>query len=114
MAIDYELLGKNIRRLRIHADLTQEQLGELAGCSDRHIGKIENAQNVPSLEVAAAIADALDVGIDRLRHGNLLERTDYFIQELVSLTEDFEGKEKLMAIAMVKALVTIIKEYNVK
>ena len=114
MTFDYEAFGKNIRKLRVQAELTQEKLGELAGCTDRHIGKIENAQNIPSLEMAASIADALDVGIDRLRHGDLLERTDYFIRELVALTEDFDGKEKLMAIAMVKALVSIIKEYNVK
>ena len=114
MAIDYELLGKNIRKLRNNADYTQEQLAEIVGCSDRHIGKIEQAQNIPSFDIIAAIADALGVGIDRLRHGDLLIRTDYFIQELVSLTEDFEGKEKLMAIAMVKALVSIIKEYSMK
>ena len=114
MGFNYELLGKNIRKYRLQAEYTQEELAELAGCSDRHIGKIENAQNIPSLEMAAAIADALKVDIDRLRHGDQPERTDYFIQELVSLTEGFDGKDKLMAIAMVKSVVSIMKEYNMK
>jgi len=114
MSIDYVSLGKNIRKHRNSADLTQEQLAEVVGCSDRHIGKIENGQNIPSFDVIAAIADALNVGIDRLRHGDQPECTDYFIQELVALTEHFDGKDKLMAIAMVKAIVSIIKEYNMK
>ena len=114
MSIDYVLLGKNIRKYRTQEELTQEKLGELVGCSDRHIGRVEHGQNVPSLEITAAIARALNVGIDQLVYGELPERTDYFIQELVSYTEGFDGKDKLMAIAMVKSLVSIIKEYGLK
>ena len=112
--IDYGVLGKNIRKYRKQAELTQAKLAELVGCSDQHIGKIENAKNIPSLNMTTEIAIALDVGIDRLVYGELSDRTDYFIQELVSLTEGLDVKEKLMAIAMVKSLISILKEYSMK
>jgi transcriptional regulator with XRE-family HTH domain len=114
MVLNYELLGKNIRKHRALAGMTQEQLAEIVGCTDRHIGKIENGQNTPSLAVAVAIANALNVGIDQLLYGDLKNRSDYFIQELVMLTEDFEARDKLLSIEMVKALVAVLKEFKVK
>jgi transcriptional regulator with XRE-family HTH domain len=112
MNMDYSALGKYIRKYRHLADLTQERLAEAVGCSDRHIGKIENGQNVPSLAIVVSIAAALKVDVDKLIYGEQPERTDYFIQELVSLTETFAEKDKLMAIAMVKSLVSVLSEFN--
>jgi len=110
--MDYITLGRNVRRFRAQADLTQEKLAEMVGCTDRHIGKIENGQNVPSLEVTVSIANALNVGVDQLLYSDLVNRTDYFIQELVSCTDGFNDKDKLTAISMVKSLVSILKEFK--
>lgn len=114
MELDYESLGKNIRKHRALADMTQERLAEIVGCTDRHIGQIENGKNIPSLAMLVGIANALDVGIDQLVYGDLKNRTNYFIQELISLTEGFEAKDKLMSIEMVKAIVAIMKEFKMK
>jgi transcriptional regulator with XRE-family HTH domain len=110
MGIDYISLGKNIKKYRLAAELTQAKLAEIVGCSDRHIGKIEGG-NIPSLAVTVAIANALNVGIDQLVYGNLDNPMDYFIRELVSLTEGFEVKKKLLSIELTKSLVSVLKEY---
>ena len=110
--MDYITLGKNIKRFRLQAELKQEALAELVDCSARHIGKIENGQNIPSLEVTVAIANALNVGVDQLLYGDLINRTDYFIQELVSYTEGFDDKDKLTTISMIKSLTGILKEFK--
>jgi len=112
MEFDFKLLGSNIRKRRHNAGLTQEQLAELAGCSDSHIGQIENARGRPSIVTVTAIANALNVGVDQLVYGGLKNQTDYFIQELVNLTEDFEGKDKLMVIDMVKTFIKIVIDYK--
>lgn len=114
MELDYITLGKNIKKHRTLAGMTQEQLAVLVDRTDRHIGQIEKGKNTPSLAVTVAIANALNVGIDQLVYGDLDNRTDYFIQELVSLTEGFVGKEKLMSIEMVKALVAVLKDFKMK
>ena len=110
--MDYVLLGKNIKKFRAQAGLKQEALAEIVGCSDRHIGKIENGQNVPSLDLIVGIANALDVGVDQLVYGDLSNRTNYFIQELVTYIDEFDDKDKLTALSMVKSLVSILWEYK--
>ena len=112
MKLDYISLGKNIRKYRTLTGMTQGQLSEVVGCSVRHIGQIEGAKNIPSLAMTVTIANALDVGIDQLVYGDLHNRTDYFIKELASLTDGFEAKEKLMSLEMVKAVVSVVKEFK--
>jgi transcriptional regulator with XRE-family HTH domain len=114
MELNYVFLGKNIRKHRAIAAMTQEKLAEIVGVSDRHIGQIENGKNIPSLAVVVGIANALNVGIDRLIYGDLANRTDYFVQELAELTEGFDSKDKLMSIEMVKALVAVLQEFKMK
>ena len=110
--MDYIVLGNNIRKYRTSAKMTQGQLAETVGCSDKHIGQIENAKNVPSLKLVVDIANALNVGVDQLVYANLAHRTNYFLQELVSHIEGFDDKDKLTALSMVKSLVTILQEYK--
>ena len=110
--MDYITLGKNIKKFRAQANLTQEELAEIVGCSDRHIGKIENGRNIPSLEVTVAVANALNVGVDQLLYGDLVNRTDFFVQELVSFTAGFDDKDKLTTLSMMKALIGILKEFK--
>lgn len=112
MEFDYAALGKNIKKYRNLANLTQGQLAELVDCSDSHIGQIENARGIPSLATVAGIANALDIGVDQLIYGDLENRTDYFIQELTQLTSSFQTKDKLFAMEMVKALIQVLRDFK--
>lgn len=112
MDFNYVALGRNIRKFRKAVKLTQSQLAEMVDCSDSHIGQIENARGIPSLATVAAIANALDVGVDQLIHEDLNNHTDYFIQELVQLTNTFQTKDKLFTMKMMKALIQVLKDYK--
>lgn len=48
--MDYVILGKNVRKFRQMKGLRQADLAEQCGCCDSHIGQIENARVVPSLD----------------------------------------------------------------
>ena len=52
-------IGEAIRRARKDAGLTQTQLGELVGLSDRTVREIEKGAGTPSLGAVAAAANAL-------------------------------------------------------
>lgn len=110
--MDYVSFGKNVRKCRTLAELTQEKLAEMVGCADRHIGQIELGKNKPSLAMTVAIANALNVGIDQLVYGDLENRTNFFIQELLSLTGGFDRRDKLMVMEMVKVLTEILKDFK--
>lgn len=62
-------MGKRICKLRRDAHLSQKQLGEKIGKSASTIGSYENDTAVPTLENAAALAEALHVSLDYLLYG---------------------------------------------
>lgn len=109
---DYAAFGKNMKRYRNMAGLTQEQLAEKTGYSNSHIAQIENTNGKPSIQTVAAIANALGVGIDQLCYGELKNTDDYFLQELKLLTDGFTGKKKIMAIEMTKAMTEVLKNFG--
>lgn len=55
------IVGKNVRRLRQKADLTQEQLAFEAQIDLTYVGGIERGKRNPSLLVMTRIARALSV-----------------------------------------------------
>lgn len=59
-------MKNNIRELRLKANMTQKELGEAAGISERTIGHYENSQRRIRLDTAIKIAEALEVNLDEL------------------------------------------------
>ena len=53
--MNYQLLGKNIKKFRVQKDLSQEALGEKAGCSNSHIGQLERGTGTASLEMVLSL-----------------------------------------------------------
>lgn len=58
--------GEHITTLRKRKGLSQAELGKAVGTSGDIIGKYERNEVKPSIEVAAKIADALEVSLDYL------------------------------------------------
>jgi len=61
-----KVVGRNVRRLRLQRELTQEQLAFEAELDLTYVGGIERGRRNPSLKVMARIADALSVPLPRL------------------------------------------------
>ncbi|UOB09048.1 helix-turn-helix domain-containing protein [Streptomyces sp. HP-A2021] len=59
-------VGDRIRAARLHANLTQEKLAELAGMDRQTINRIEQAHASPKLDNLFRIADALHVPLSDL------------------------------------------------
>ena len=111
MSVDFILLGQNIKKYRKMADLTQEQLANMTGYTDSHIGQIENAYGTPSYEAVCKIANALNVTMDQLSYGNIDNTDDYFVQELKRITAEFNDKQKRFAIDMTLSLMEQLKKH---
>jgi transcriptional regulator with XRE-family HTH domain len=54
-------MGARLRQLRQARKLTQEQLAERAGLSDKFLGEVERGRGNPTLTTLAALGDALGV-----------------------------------------------------
>ena len=70
------ILGHNIRQLRIQNGWTQEKLAEKAGISVPFMTQIELARKSASLEVIQNIATALGVSYERLFKTETSQKTD--------------------------------------
>jgi len=53
------LVGENVRRLRIAASLTQEQLAERSGFSQQYISDLERGRRNPTVVTLFELASAL-------------------------------------------------------
>ena len=57
-------IGKKIKKLRKHRNLTQVQLAKKTGVSERTIQYIESGNANPTLELIANISKALDCTLE--------------------------------------------------
>ncbi len=67
-------VGKHISAERKRQSLSQLQLSELAGISDKYLSNIECGRQNPSSDVLLRISEALQVSVDRLLPLNLTNR----------------------------------------
>lgn len=58
--------GRRLKQARQQKEWTQKELSEKAGVSQNSLSAYENLGKIPSLEVGARIAEALDVSLDWL------------------------------------------------
>jgi len=58
--------GNKVAQLRKEKDFSRDELGEKIGTSGAIVGRYERGDMKPSIEIAAKIAEALDVSLDFL------------------------------------------------
>lgn len=85
--------GATLRRTRIQKDMTQRELGEATGVTTVTIGNWERGVRLPSFELLAKLADALDTNADvllgRENYGEIRKdsRTGTLIDQFQALDE---------------------------
>ena len=61
--MDEKQIGKNIQKIRIESNISQERLAEISGLTKGYISKIEKSDKAPPLSTLSKIAHALNVDI---------------------------------------------------
>jgi len=82
MAIDYERLGRRIKRQRASMRITQAALAEQCEISNVYISHIETGIARPSLDVLFAIAEKLQVTPDSLLMDSLYHSTEHIRDDI--------------------------------
>lgn len=60
------IIRLNIKKYRLHKNLTQDKLSEQAGISCDYLSEIERGKRIPSLKRLIMIADALEMELWQL------------------------------------------------
>ena len=82
-----ELLGLRLKEYRENRKLTQDKLAEMVGIDPKHLSRIENGRNYPSLETLEKILDSLDVSYEEIFNFKLLVSKDELIKKINSRLE---------------------------
>lgn len=61
-----QVLAENLKNIRYHFDISQEELAEAAQTSVNEVSKIERKIIKPGFTVLVSLAKGLDLGIDTL------------------------------------------------
>ncbi len=75
--MNQEKIGKFILDCRKKKNMTQSELAEKLGVSDRTIGNWENGRNMPDLSLFKPLCDELGITINELLSGESIKKEKY-------------------------------------
>ncbi len=74
--MNQEKIGKFIAMVRKKKTLTQKQLAENLGITDRAVSKWENGKSMPDLSLLKPLCEILDITINELLNGEYISKKD--------------------------------------
>ena len=93
--MNQEKIGKFIAENRKRKKLTQSELAEKLGVTDRTISNWENGKNMPDLSLFKPLCDILEITINELMSGEKIDKKDYQdkLEENVLNTIEYTNKK---------------------
>lgn len=86
--MDTEKIGRFIKEQRIAAKLTQKELAEKLGCTDKAVSRWETGRGMPDISFVIPLSQALDVSVGELIAG------EKYVELPAENTPDTEPTEK--------------------
>lgn len=125
--MDQVKIGKFIAQCRKRVNLTQMQLAEKLGITDRAVSKWENGKSLPDSSVMLELCDILGITVNDLLSGEVIAMDNYEKEMEKKLLEMMQQKEKhdkwlltlevvvgVMCIAIMLALILIAALVNIE
>lgn len=111
MKAKLQLVGENIRRLRVAKNLSQQRLAELAGISYKYLGEVERNQSSLSVEVLFQIASGLGVEAYTLLQADINDADFLILRNIVVAIRlinknDLDVVDKILKVFVDKNLTT--------
>ena len=78
--MDQEMIGKFISECRKEKKLTQAQLAEMLGVSDKSVSRWENGKTMPDLSLYEPLCEALNVQISELLYAKKMSNDEKAVQ----------------------------------
>lgn len=104
-------IGKNIRRYRTQAKLTQYELAEKVGVHQKYVGNIERGQNT-TISVLHKISVALNVKLSDLCniHPVKQNKKSSLLHELTEVLQEYDEETIEWVIEFVKPMLRLSKK----
>lgn len=103
--IDYSYMGPMIKRARIAAQMTQDELAERVGVTTRYIMAIENEEKWPALDNWFRIIRALHTSADAIVYPESHTEKDAD-EQLILMIRMLNFRDKEISKAMIQAMLS--------
>ena len=110
--MDYDALGRNIRKYRRAAGLRQEDLAEKCDCSNSHIGQIEKAKTIPSLGMVVRIANVLSVTVDQLIGDSYNQPEIIYLKNIEARIKTYSPEKKIQACESLNTYLDTLEKFG--
>lgn len=110
--IDYEQMGKTIRKYRKAMGLSQEKLAEIMRLSREYISRLECGRETASLDTVVQLSRVLDITVDLLVKNSDLKEPAMIEVEIKNQLKDCSEAEKAFLIDCMTALIKVMKEHT--
>ena len=93
--MNQEKIGKFIAECRKEKNMTQQDLAEKLGVSDRTVGNWENGRNMPDLSLFKPLCKELEISLNDLMSGEKVDKSDYQekLEENIINTINYSNKK---------------------
>ncbi len=109
MSLDYKVIGRRIKEIRIEKGWTQAKLAEKSGVEPSYISHIERGATKLSLPTLISIANALDATLDDVIYTNLSKSTHISIGMIENLLSDCTPEEIASIAEVVKTTKNVLR-----
>ncbi len=109
--LNQEKIGKFIADRRKNCGVTQKQLAEKLGVSDKAVSKWETGRSMPDNSILMELCDELDINVNELLSGEKLSDDSYHgkaEENMVNLIEQSENERKKGRNAFISAIAGIV------
>ena len=94
--MDQQKIGQFLRECRKEKGITQEQLAEMLGVTNRSVSRWENGSNLPDLDILIEMADYYDVELRELLDGERKSaKMNKELEETVLKVAEYSNEDKM-------------------
>ena len=103
-----ESIGAFIRKIRKEKGLTQEQLAELLGTSQRSVSRWENGKTMPDLSLYEPLCEALGIQVSELLYAKKMTSDEKATQGEISALNLLTTKSQLETFAILAEILIVV------
>ena len=108
--MDQVKIGQFIKTTRKEKGLTQREVAEILGISEKTVSKWETGNGLPEVSLMLPLCELLAISVNELLSGERLDEKLYFEkaeQNIMSLMEEKAQEKKKLVIAVVSIAITL-------
>ena len=109
--MEQQKIGKFIHDLRKEKELTQKQLADLVGVSDKTISKWETGRGIPDTAIMSELCEVLGISVNELLSGEKLSMDNYngkAEENMVNLLKDKEQQKEKQKWSKVNIILNLL------